>query len=186
MRLLIIALCLMASTLTWAELPVVGKTLSTLSIDDKGSIELKGDDMVYQPWSSTSLGGSPVYLQHMAARSSTNGIHKPLDNAIEAKGFTPAQLHSVAITNKDDVVWGTGSFVASELKKNKRRYPDSTIVLDDSGAALKQWQLQSKNAAVIILSPQGEVLFFKQGALSDAEVTQVVAILTDQVAQQAL
>lgn len=186
MRYFITALCLMASPLTWAELPVVGEILSALSIDDKGSIELKGDDMLYQPWSSASLAGRPAYVQHMAARSSTNTINKPLDNAIEAKGFTAAQFHSVAIANKDDAVWGTGSFVASELKKNKRRYPDSAIVLDVSGAALKQWQLQSKNAAVIILSPQGEVLFFKQGALSDAEVTAVVDILADQVAQQAL
>ena len=73
----------------------------------------------------------------------------------------------------------------TRLKKNKRRYPDSTIVQDDTGAALKAWQLQTKNAAVIIVSAQGDVLYFKQGALSDAEITEVVDIVAQQVEQQA-
>lgn len=181
MRLIVGTLCLIASTLTYAQLPVVGETLPGVSIDDKGSIELEGEEMVYQPWSTAMLKGKPVYLQHMAARASTDDINKPLDDAVEAKGYTPEQFHSAAIVNKDDAVWGTGAFVTSQLKKNKRRYPESTIVVDDNGTALKQWQLEKKNAAVIILSPEGKVLLFKQGALSSAEVIEAVAILVDQV-----
>jgi YtfJ family uncharacterized protein len=181
MRMIITTLLLLLSTTTFAQLPVVGEMLSPISIDDQGSIELEGDDMVYQPWSTDMIRGKPVYLQHMAARSSTEGLNKKLDDALEARGYTPQQLGTVAIANKDDAVWGTGVFVAGQLKKNKKRYPDATIVVDSNGTALKHWGLQEKNVAVIILSAQGKVLFFRQGALEEAEVTEVLDILTEQV-----
>lgn len=181
MRLIVGTLCLIASTLTCAQLPVVGEILPAVSIDDKGSLELEGDEMHYKPWSTTTLRGKPAYLQHMAARAGIDGINKLLDDAVEAKGYSPEQLRSAAIVNKDDAIWGSGVFVTSQLKKNKRRYPESTIIVDDNGTALKQWRLEKKNSAVVILSPEGRVVFFKQGALSAAEVTKAVAILVDQV-----
>ena len=41
--------------------------------------------------------------------------------------------------------------------------------------------MQEKNVAVIILSAQGKVLFFREGALEEAEVTEVLDILAEQV-----
>ena len=181
MRLIITTIFLLMSTVAFGQLPVVGEILSPVSIDDEGSIELEGDDMVYQPWSTSMIRGKPVYVQHVAARASTEGLNKRLDDALEARGYTQEQLQTVAIANKDDAVWGTGVFVSGQLKKNKKRYPDATIVVDNNSTALKQWRLQKKNVAVIILSAQGKVLFFREGALEEAEVTEVLDILATQV-----
>ena len=161
-----------------AQLPAVGAVLSAVDIDDKGSITIEGDDMVYQPWSSRSMAGTVIYLQHMAARAEVEGTYKPLDDALEAKKYGPDQLRSVAIVNQDDAMWGTGVFVSGQLKKNKLRYPDSTIVLDADGKARKQWQLEPKGAALAILSPTGEVMFFRQGPLTEAEIEEALAVIT--------
>jgi YtfJ family uncharacterized protein len=181
MRFILGTCCLLLASLVQAQLPAAGEALPTVAIDDGGSIEIEGDDLVFQPWSSDSLKGRPVYLQHMAARAGIDEINKSMDNAVEALGYSAEQLVSVAIANKDDATWGTGLFVAGQLKKNKLRYPDTVIVADNEGAALKQWQLQPENAAVILLSPEGQVLFFKEGALSAEEIDEAVAILVAQV-----
>ncbi len=177
MRLITSIFCLLLSTAAWSQLPAVGETLSAIDIANSGSIEIAGDDLEYQPWTSSSMTGTPVYLQHMAARSSTQGMNKALDDAIEELGYTAEQLRSVAIVNRDDAVWGTGAFVSGQLKKNKQRYPNSVIVQDDEGTALQQWQLQPKSVAVILLSEEGEVLFFKDGKLNDDEIAAAVAVV---------
>ena len=181
MRFILGTCCLLLAGLVHAQLPEAGKELPPVTIEDGGSIEIAGDDLVFQPWSSDSLRGRPVYLQHMAARAGIDEINKSLDNAVEALDYSAEQLVSVAIANKDDATWGTGLFVASQLKKNKLRYPDTVIVADNAGAALEQWQLQPENAAVILLSAEGQVLFFREGALSAAEIEEAVAILVEQV-----
>lgn len=185
MRLFFITLCLIAQpfahTFSHAQLPVVGEPLTAISIGDLGSIELQGDEMVYQPWSTSKLLGTTVYLQYMAARSSASELNKHVDDAVEGEGYSTEQVLSVAIANKDDALWGTGAFVAGELKKNKRRYPDSIIVADSNGLGRDTWQLEEKGAAVIILSAQGSVLFFRQGLLNSADVAEVLQILADQV-----
>lgn len=181
MRTITSIFCLLLSSAAWSQLPVVGEPLSAIDIESSGSIEIAGDELEYQPWSSISLSGTPVYLQHMAARSSSQGMNKALDNAIESLDYTAEQLRSVAIVNRDDAVWGTGAFVSGQLKKNKQRYPDSVIVQDDEGTALQQWQLQPQSVAVILLSEEGEVLFFKEGKLNEDEVAAAVALVKGQV-----
>ena len=181
MRILLAALCIVANSFAHAGLPVVGEMLPAVSIDDLGSIEMRGDELEFQPWSTSKLQGKTVYLQHLAARSSVSDLNKHVDDAVEAKGYTPEQVLSVAVVNKDDALWGTGAFVAGELKKNKRRYPESIIVADNGGVALGTWQLEEKSVAIMVLSGEGRVLFFKQGALSAEDVTEVLDILAGQV-----
>ena len=181
MRVMIALWALCLAQAGFAQLPVVGEPLPLLEVSEDGTISLENDELVYHPWTSRSLAGTPVYLQHLAARSSVEGMNKALDDAIEAREYPPERFRGVAIVNVDDAMWGTGAFVIGQLKKNKRRYPESTIVVDQEGQVREQLGLEEKNAAVIVLSAAGEVLFFQQGPLTETQVEQVLAIFDEQV-----
>jgi YtfJ family uncharacterized protein len=84
---------------------------------------------------------------------------------------------STTILNLDEAMWGTSALVVSELKSNKKEFPNAVLVADEDGVGLSKWQLESENSAVIVTDPQGVVRYFKQGAMSAAEIESTVALV---------
>ncbi len=81
----------------------------------------------------------------------------------------------------DDAIWGTGAFVMSELKSNKRRFPDAVIVVDEEGVGIGRWQLTRDSSAVMVVDAQGTVLYFREGAMSPAEVDSTLQLILGQI-----
>ena len=50
-------------------------------------------------------------------------------------------------------------------------------MVDGEGKILQAWDLQPKSAAVMILDAEGTVLFFKEGALTESEQSEVIDLL---------
>ena len=159
-----------------ADLPEPGVELPPFTIDNMGLLVLEGEDISHVPFELESVRGRPIYLQHLAARVGLDETYQPLSDVIEER-FDPDTFFSVAIINRDDAAFGTGFIVTSTLKSNKRRYPDANIVVDGEGKILQAWDLQPKSAAVMILDAEGTVLFFKEGALTESEQSEVIDLL---------
>jgi YtfJ family uncharacterized protein len=142
---------------------------------------MEGDDFIFAPWTLPASLGKVHVLQYMAGRASARSQTRPFTDRLEA--LPDNSFHVTTVVNLDDALWGTSGFVVGELKSNKRKYPDSTIVLDEKGSGLSRWGLQPKGATVVVLDPGGSVLYFKEGAMSDPEIENTLEMIRQYITQ---
>lgn len=184
MKTTLLALLLTASVTVRAEPIAVGAPLPALAIEKPGELTLQGDDIRFAPWDSSQLSGRVHVLQYLAGRMAASKLNEPLTDRLDAEDFPTDQHRVTTIINLDDALWGTGGFVMGELKSNKRRYPEAGIIADGSGLGLRTWQLEANSSAIAVLDADGMVRFYRQGALSSAEIEQVVALIRQEIARQ--
>lgn len=153
-----------------------GNRLPDLGIAAKGELVLTGDEVGYRAWSYPQQPGKVHVLQYMAATRSASNINMPFTDRMKADLPQGAFL-STTILNLDEAMWGTAGLVVSELKSNKKEFPNAILVADEDGVGLKAWQLEKENSAVIVTDPQGVVRYFKQGAMSAAEIDSALALV---------
>ena len=169
-------------TLAMAHNIQMGKSLPTIAIQDGGDIVIEQDDFKTQAWDSASLQGKVRLIQHIAGRSAAKELNAPMIDAIKAAKLPEETYQTTTIINKDDAIWGTGSFVTSSAQDSKKEFPWSSIVLDEDGVVAKTWQLEPKSSAIVLLDSKGQVLFVKDGQLNDEEIKQVMALIKQQLA----
>lgn len=168
-------------TASSAETIRTGSPLPALTIDDKGELVIKGEEVEFKPWSTTDLQGKVVYLQYMAGRRSADKMNSHVNDALEDEGFPQGSFSSTVLVNLDDVTFGASGFALKEMKKNKLKHPNAHLIADSEGKGLKTWGLKEEHSAIGIIGKSGEVLFFKEGALNEEEVAKILALLWDQI-----
>ncbi|TOM57857.1 YtfJ family protein, partial [Vibrio parahaemolyticus] len=55
------------------------------------------------------------------------------------------------------------------------------MVLDKNGVLATTWDLQQESSAIIVQNKQGEILFVKEGALTQDEVTHVIELIKQNI-----
>ena len=71
--------------------------------------------------------------------------------------------------------------MVSSVEKSKQEFPWSSFVLDADGLVQQKWGLATGSSAIILLNPQGQILFVKDGQLTSAEMNQVLALIHSQL-----
>ncbi|MEF3098824.1 YtfJ family protein [Raoultella terrigena] len=156
---------------------VDGQRVAPVGIADRGELILDNDKFSYKNWNSSQLAGKVRVLQHIAGRTAAKEKNATLIEAIKAAKLPHDRYQTTTIVNTDDAIPGSGVFVRSSIESNKQLYPWSQFIVDDNGLARKAWQLQEKNSAIVVLDKDGRVQWAKDGALTQDEVQQVVALL---------
>jgi YtfJ family uncharacterized protein len=172
----IVLLASLAAPLAQASGVVPGNRLPDLGIAEKGELVLNGDEVGYRAWDYPQQPGKVHVLQYMAATRSASNINMPFTDRVKTDLPQGAFL-STTILNLDEAMWGTAGLVVSELKSNKKEFPNAVLVADEDGIGLKTWQLEKDSSAVIVTDPQGVVRYFKQGAMSAAEIESTLALV---------
>ena len=116
-------------------------------------------------------------MQHIAGRSSAKEKNATLIEAIKSAKLPHDRYQTTTIVNTDDAIPGSGVFVRSSIESNKQLYPWSQFIVDSNGVVRKAWQLNEESSAIVVLDKDGRVQWAKDGALSQEEVQQVVALL---------
>nr|WP_101759331.1 YtfJ family protein [Oceanicoccus sp. KOV_DT_Chl] len=129
-------LLMVSSWLTQADI-TVGEKLPELEIKKKGELILTGDDISYAEWSTKALQNKVQILQYLAGRMTASKVNKPFTDKLETLDLSADHHHTTTIINLNDTFFGTSGFVASELKKNKIKYPSTSIVADKKGSGQK-------------------------------------------------
>ena len=155
--------------------------LPQVSVSDEGEIVLKGKEVAFQPWKSTTLNGKVRIVHHLAGRSATKEKNQAVIDAIKAAHFNPTQYQTTTIINADDAIVGTGLFVKSSAENGKKENPHSQVVLDDKSSVKNEWGLKGKESAVIVLDKSGKVKFVKEGKLSSEEIQTVIGLVKNLV-----
>ncbi len=169
-------LLLIASSVALAQAPAVQSPLPALSITDRGELRLQDDEFSFTPWSSEQNPGKIHIVQYFGGTKSDSEIFKPFTNLLE-ENFGLGTYHVTTIINLDAALWGTTGFVVSEIKESKRKYPLSTLVLDENGSGATQWQLGEKGAGLAILDDQGIVRYFTTQTMSAEDLNASVDLV---------
>lgn len=155
-----------------------------VGIADRGELLLENDKFSYKNWNSAQLPGKVRVVMHIAGRSSAKENNAMLIEAIKAAKLPQDRYQTTTIVNTDDAIPGSGMFVRSSLESNKTLYPWSQIIVDSNGVARQAWQLEEKGSAIVVLDKTGRVQWAKDGALTQEEVQQVIALLHRLLADQ--
>lgn len=173
-----IAICFSAITTTvTAGTPELGKQPERLTIANRGEIILKGDDVAFAAWQLPADVRLVQVVEYFPATLSASKYFEPLNDAM-AEAFTERNPILVStIVNLDAAMWGTSGMVMSELKSNKRKHPDATIVLDKTGSGATDWALGKKGAILLVLDKSGTVKYVSREAVTDADVPEIIALI---------
>lgn len=171
-------------TLAMANNFIIGQPVKPLSVFDKGQLVLTDNKITYQPWDSQKLVGKVRIIQYIAGRSSAKKQNGDMIKAVKAAQLPTAYFQPVTIVNADDELFGTGLFVQGKIEKNQRKYPWAQFVIDNNGKGKALWQLPAASSTIIVTDKQGKVCWQKDGPMTDAEVSHVIQLLRELVAQE--
>jgi YtfJ family uncharacterized protein len=151
------------------EAPTVQSPLPSLSIADRGELKLVDNEFSFTPWGSEQNPGKVHIIQYFGGTKSDSKIFKPFTDLLR-ETFRVGTYHVTTIINLDAAMWGTSGLVVAEIKESKRKFPLSTMVLDEDGAGAQKWQLGERGAGLVILDSQGIVRYFTTEAMSAEEM----------------
>ncbi|WP_449550774.1 YtfJ family protein [Lelliottia amnigena] len=171
------AACLLLPLMASAHNIENGQRVPAVGITDRGELILDNDKFSYKAWNSAQLPGKVRVVQHLAGRSSAKEKNASMIEAIKSANLPHDRYQTTTIVNTDDAIPGSGMFVRSSLESNKKLYPWSQIIVDSNGVTRKAWQLEEESSAVVVLDKDGRVQWAKDGALTQEEVQQVIALL---------
>ena len=154
-----------------------GERVPAVGVAVRGELMLDNDKFSYKSWNSAQLPGKVRVVQHIAGRTSAKEKNAGLIEAIKAAKLPLDRYQTTTIVNTDDAIPGTGMFVRNSLESNKKLFPWSQIVVDSNGVVMKAWQLEEESSAIAVLDKDGRVQWAKDGALTQDEVQQVIALL---------
>lgn len=177
LRNVLAAACLLLPLMASAHNIENGQRVPAVGIIDRGELILDNDKFSYKAWNSAQLPGKVRVVQHLAGRSSAKEKNASMIEAIKTANLPHDRYQTTTIVNTDDAIPGSGMFVRSSLESNKKLYPWSQIIVDSNGVTRKAWQLEEESSAVVVLDKDGRVQWAKDGALTQEEVQQVIALL---------
>lgn len=177
LRNVLAAACLLLPLMASAHNIENGQPVPAVGITDRGELILDNDKFSYKAWNSAQLPGKVRVVQHLAGRSSAKEKNASMIEAIKSANLPHDRYQTTTIVNTDDAIPGSGMFVRSSLESNKKLYPWSQIIVDSNGVTRKAWQLEEESSAVVVLDKDGRVQWAKDGALTQEEVQQVIALL---------
>lgn len=179
-RLYLLALILTSVTLTSQAANIeLGKSLKSLTIADKGELLQKGKGFEFQPWSSDRLRGKLHVVQYLAASMSARAINKPFTDKLNTLKKHQEKYIVTVVLNLDDALWGTSLFVISSLKRAKKGHPESSLVVDKNALGRQHWQLKKDNSAIMVINKSGEVIYFKEGAMTEQEISSTIQLIQE-------
>jgi len=153
----------------------LGQPLPELSIEDRGELLLENDEFGFRPWVLPAAIGKTHVLQYMAATKGASKLNEPFTDRL--KEISDGSYQVTTVINLDDAMWGTSGFVISEVKKNKRKYPGSHMVLDADGAGRELWKLEPDSSAIVIMDGGGSVRYLKDGPMSAQEIERALNLI---------
>jgi len=168
-RMILSMLLMISCGAALADAPALESPLPPLNIADRGELKLEDNEFSFTPWGSEQNPGKVHIVQYFGGTKSDSKIFKPFTDLLQ-ETFGLGTYHVTTIINLDAALWGTSGFVVSEVKESKRKFPLSTMVLDEDGAGVTAWQLGERGAGLVILDSQGIVRYFTTEALNAEEM----------------
>ena len=160
-----------------------GQLLPLLHIHTGGEISVSDNGVVKKPWSSKSLvdKGRVQLVQYVTANLKATRQNQPFNDILKEKQFSSEQLSTTIIVQTKDNMALTKAIVIKKLAKKKAEHETVNFVIDDEGVGLQRWGLGNNGGAIFVLDASGEVLFAKDGPLSETEIRSTIELIERQM-----
>ncbi|HEY6132248.1 MAG TPA: YtfJ family protein [Halioglobus sp.] len=162
-------------TTALATAPTVDSPLPLLVIGERGELIVSGDDFSFVPWRSDTNPGKVHVVQYFGANQSDSKVFEPFTDLLQ-KSLEPETVHVTTVLNLEAALWGTTGFVMSELKKNKRIHPLATLVVDDKGIGVTEWELGKAGTGLVVMDEKGIVKYFTRQAMSEQDMAAMLEL----------
>lgn len=172
---------LVAASPGQSQLLATGAIPPPLRIEALGEVILADGEFQYTPWESNRGLGRVQVFQHLAATPSARDIHKPFTDALERE-MPDGDYLFTSVVNLDEAIWGTRSMAVREVRKNKRKYWQSIMVLDEQGRLRDQWQLAAGGSSLMVLDRDGKLLYFTEQAIPEDRHPELMEIISAAIA----
>jgi YtfJ family uncharacterized protein len=156
--------------------PRVKAPLPALEITDRGELTFVNDEFDYSPWSSEHNPGMVHIVQYFGGTMADSERFKPFTNLLQ-ETLPLGTYHVTTIINLDAALWGTSGFIVSEVKDSKRKFPMSTLVLDEEGTGVQAWQLGEDGAGLAVIDKRGIVRYFTREPMGPEEMTATLDLV---------
>lgn len=170
MRIALIFGCLVATTYTQAALEV-GQTIKPFELtgDDGGRLDNK-------PWSSQELTGKVGVVFYVDP--DVKDLNEEFGEVLKAKNYSLDLINYVAIINME-ATWLPNFAIGSSLKVKQRKFTSTLYLKDFTRKLVKDVGFVDEDYNVLILDPQGKILFFKNGKMTADEITKAIALIEE-------
>ncbi len=153
-----------------AELPV-GEKAPLITLSDKLGGRIDGT-----PWSSSELTGKVWVVFYADPDESDLNDHAA--DALKAEKFPDEQYGSVAVVNMA-ATWKPNRIIEMILKKKQESFPSTIYVKDYKKTLVEKWNLADDSNDVVAFDKEGVVIFSRDGKLSDADLTQLIKVIRE-------
>ena len=152
--------CFIMPFMAFAELPLG---------EAPPQIVLEGDDggrLDGSAWKSSELTGT-VFIVIYADPDEGDTTDYNAD-AIKKMKLPEGKTKSIAIINMD-ATWYPNSIIASKLEDYQKEYKDTLYIKDMKKMLVKKWNLKDDSSDIVVVAPDGKVIFSRDGKLSDED-----------------
>ena len=147
----------------------IGETPPTVIFDGESGGRVGGG-----AWSSDSLMGKVHILMYVDPDKVKVNSH--VEDALAAQNFDRSNVASVAVINMA-ATWKPNFAIDLLLKSKQEKFPNTLYVRDLKRVLVAAWGLVDDGYHVLVIAPDGRVIFSGANALSDSQVEQLIATI---------
>ena len=154
-------------SLLWAELPLGTAPPAVVLSGEEGGLVKDG-----RPWESKSLAGkvSVIFYVDPDERDLNNKASAALEAETALEDYRKAgKFASYAIINMA-ATWLPNAVLTGMIEDSQEEFPNTIYVFDMKEVLHKKWSIATDSNNIIVTNMQGDVVFSKDGQLSDSEI----------------
>jgi len=150
----------------------VGEVPKNVTISgENGGLALDGS-----AWDSSSIKDKVYVMFYVDPDEKDTNEH--FSNALKAKHYDRENYGSIAIVNLA-ATWKPNFIIEKLLKSKQEKFPDTIYVKDKNKVLVKAWDVADDSSDILVFSKNGELLFYKAGAMSEDDMQKVFKIIED-------
>lgn len=166
MKRLVLGFALVMLPLAVLAAPPVGEVLPTITLSGKDGGRVTGE-----AWSSDEVKGK-VYVMFYVDPDEKD-LNDHVSQALKEQAFPQDRYGSIAAINM--AATGLPNFLINRsLKSKQKEFPDTIYLKDMRKVLVETWGIADDNNDVLVFAPDGRLMFYRAGKLSDADVQELI------------
>lgn len=140
-------------------------------------VQLEGDQGGHldgKPWSSESLKGQLTFFFYVDPDEKDK--NQKFSDALKEQNFPSEKLSYIAMINMA-ATWMPNFAINSALKSSQKKYPKTLYLKDMNKIFVSKWNLADDDYHILLVGPEGEILFSHSGLLPDEDFSRVFEIV---------
>ena len=148
----------------------VGEVPKNVTIEgDKGGLVVDGG-----LWNSSSIKNKVLVMFYVDPDEKDTNSH--FTKKLKEQKYDRSKFGSIAVVNLA-ATWKPDFIIEKILKGKQEEFPNTIYVKDKKSVLVNEWEVADDASNILIFSKNGELLFYKSGAMSDEDTQTAFNII---------